>query len=71
MSETRRRKRAKLLLVGSIVRLKSGGPKMTVRKLGNMPSVDPVECQWFNEGKAEWNIFPQECLREAHDGKRD
>lgn len=33
--------------IGSVVRLKSGGPKMTVTSINE----DKVTCQWFGDGK--------------------
>ena len=51
----------KYLQVGEVVRLKSGGPKITVSKLGNM-DYDPVECKWFNGGQTQWGVFPQRVL---------
>ena len=44
---------------GSVVRLKSGGPYMTVHAINN----EDYECQWFDkDGKLISNIFPEETL---------
>lgn len=42
--------------VGSVVQLKSGGPKMTVSQVG-VPHLHEVEhawCDWFVQDKAPW-----------------
>ncbi len=44
---------------GSVVRLKSGGPYMTVRAINN----EDYECQWFDkDGKLISNTFSEETL---------
>jgi uncharacterized protein YodC (DUF2158 family) len=51
--------------VGDVVRLKSGGPAMTIQKLGEYPS-DQVECRWFtDEQECKWGSFPPACLKLA------
>lgn len=50
--------------VGDVVRLKSGGPKMTVDDVfqeGNM------RCQWFAGSKLEYGVFPAASLEPAGD----
>jgi len=53
---------------GDVVRLKSGGPEMTVVKgfrdgSGFPPGVGvAVECQWFAGDRLEFATFPSEFL---------
>jgi uncharacterized protein YodC (DUF2158 family) len=49
--------------VGDIVKLKSGGPEMTVR--GRAPTVGAYDCQWFAGKKLESGRFPEESLEPA------
>ena len=56
--------------VGDIVRLKSGGPKMSVSKpdggtLGNL-----VDCKWFAGAKLEHGSFPANTLVMAEEDKK-
>ncbi len=46
--------------IGTIVRLKSGGPEMTctIQVLGNQS----VECQWFVGDEVKCGSFPVESL---------
>lgn len=51
--------------VGEMVKLKSGGPDMTVERLlkdiqGEFNG--SYKCQWFAGKKADSNVFPQESL---------
>ena len=48
--------------VGTVVKLKSGGPKMTCtnEELGSDPN--KVNCQWFAGSKLESGWFPSESL---------
>ncbi|WP_417909333.1 YodC family protein [Candidatus Electronema sp. PJ] len=46
--------------VGQIVRLKSGGPKMTVGIITHSNGM--CICQWFTEGKLEKGDLPLESL---------
>jgi uncharacterized protein YodC (DUF2158 family) len=52
--------------VGDIVRLKSGGPAMTVQE--DLPGGD-FRCQWFGGRKLESGIFPHKSLVAAPDDK--
>lgn len=46
--------------VGTVVQLKSGGPKMTCK---SKPSTDgEVMCQWFAGAKMEKGFFPTRSL---------
>jgi uncharacterized protein YodC (DUF2158 family) len=51
---------AREIEIGSVVELKSGGPRMTVQKIGKH-----VICQWFTNGKLENGAFEPEQLRFA------
>jgi uncharacterized protein YodC (DUF2158 family) len=46
--------------IGQIVRLKSGGPKMTVGFIDHNNGM--CRCQWFTEGKLEKGDLPHESL---------
>jgi len=52
---------------GETVRLKSGGPDMTVR--GHTPNGENVIAQWFAGKKLEQGSFPPESLE--RNGKED
>jgi uncharacterized protein YodC (DUF2158 family) len=60
--------------VGDIVKLKSGGPDMTVKDV----LVDSItdkktgsyRCQWFAGKKLDSGIFPRESLVEVTDEKK-
>jgi uncharacterized protein YodC (DUF2158 family) len=55
--------------VGDTVRLKSGGPLMTVEKVGSMYAGGDVRvyCVWFEKNAQQRGNFPPEAL-EADDG---
>ena len=46
--------------IGDIVKLKSGGPLMTVARCD---VAKKVECMWFLEGKIEVGYFPPDSLQ--------
>jgi len=49
---------------GDIVRLKSGGPAMTVTRLGPTGVENGVTCQWFNDkSKLKTGAFSQDALK--------
>lgn len=52
--------------VGDVVRLKSGGPKMTVMTLNaaSLSYRQALQCSWFDEEKQEFQYgnFPPESL---------
>jgi uncharacterized protein YodC (DUF2158 family) len=58
--------------LGQVVRLRSGGPDMTVAKTDAMYHDGEVQCQWFGGRKLEHGWFPIENLVEAtaDDGKK-
>lgn len=49
-----------LFEVGKIVKLKSGGPEMTVEKV--FEDRDTYRCQWFAGKKLESGVFPADSL---------
>lgn len=53
------------ITVGSTVRLKSGGPLMTVEEL--IPDKKAVKCTWFEKNKLCREQFPVSIL-DADDG---
>ena len=50
--------------VGDVVKLKSGGPNMTVRSAPEMPG-QVYQCQWFAGKKLEQGAFREESLETA------
>jgi uncharacterized protein YodC (DUF2158 family) len=48
--------------VGSVVILKSGGPKMTVCRDMSKREAGIVECVWFSATGCESGMFPSEAL---------
>jgi uncharacterized protein YodC (DUF2158 family) len=52
------------LQVGTQVKLKSGGPEMTVQlvRVSEDGDVTTVRCQWFAGKKLEDGIFPADSL---------
>jgi uncharacterized protein YodC (DUF2158 family) len=56
------------LKVGDLVRLRSGGPVMTVEETEGAPlQAGQIRCQWFAGKRLEREIFPQENLIDAKD----
>jgi uncharacterized protein YodC (DUF2158 family) len=48
---------------GDIVRLKSGGPSMTVERISDSSMVEnPVKCQWFAGHKLQEGWFAPESI---------
>lgn len=47
--------------VGDVVKLKSGGPDMTIRSVPDLHSKQYL-CQWFAGKKLEQGSFPEESL---------
>jgi uncharacterized protein YodC (DUF2158 family) len=47
--------------IGWTVRLKSGGPVMTVTKVDR----EEVECSWFHDGELRQGKFNREALKDA------
>jgi uncharacterized protein YodC (DUF2158 family) len=48
--------------VGNTVTLKSGGPSMTVEKVGTYRD-DPIQCVWFDGAELKRGAFPVETLQ--------
>ena len=48
--------------VGSTVRLKSGGPRMTVRSVGRGTGEETATCEWFEKGEIRCHYFRIETL---------
>lgn len=49
--------------VGDVVRLKSGGPEMTVQEVDQVH--DMVDCRWFDGTKSLRDEFPSATLEKA------
>ncbi len=49
---------------GDVVRLKSGGPPMTVTKISVLPNDDRelAACSWFNEKDNRRDLWPTDAL---------
>jgi uncharacterized protein YodC (DUF2158 family) len=50
---------------GDIVRLKSGGPKMTVERTISQTDYVEVDCAWFDGGPLQHGRFRPEMLTPA------
>lgn len=60
------------LKVGDVVRLKSGGQKMTVTFTGGTHMDGSVRCVWHDgEGKVHREWFPEEAIAVVHRGPLD
>lgn len=56
---------------GSVVRLKSGGPLMTISRVWQKPCNDTMAyCQWFTQELLQGDNFPVEVL-EVHNEQTD
>ena len=56
--------------IGETVRLKSGGPPMTVTDRG-ADDEDAVWCKWFNDGNVETSEFPAKALEKVSSANGD
>lgn len=54
--------KANQFVSGTIVKLKSGGPDMTVQKEVALSTGSVLRCQWFAGKKLESGDFPPESL---------
>ena len=52
------------LKVGDVVRLKSGGPKMTVE---DIREGGDIYCCWFDDNAKKGDIFKREILKKTED----
>lgn len=52
---------ASKFVIGETVKLKSGGPDMSVRALPN-PITNVYVCQWFAGKKLEQGSFPEDSI---------
>ena len=50
------------LKIGDVVKLKSGGPAMTVELISRWDGIEKARCQWFSGDKVEQNVFTEEML---------
>jgi uncharacterized protein YodC (DUF2158 family) len=58
--------------VGDVVRLKSGGPKMTVRHVGADPGGTPILfCEWFADNDVRKHEFVADTVAKVPAGKLD
>lgn len=47
---------------GDIVKLKSGGPEMTIENIGTYNSVEKANCAWFDGKTKESSLFALEAI---------
>jgi uncharacterized protein YodC (DUF2158 family) len=52
---------------GDVVRLKSGGPRMTVKKVERAQGEDYALCQWFLDGEMKRSAFSPASLQIAEE----
>ena len=53
---------------GDIVKLKSGGPRMTLGHIGTYSGEEQAKCQWFDDhNKAQEGLFYLTALEKAED----
>jgi uncharacterized protein YodC (DUF2158 family) len=55
------------LKAGDVVELKSGGPKMTIKHVGDNYGVIEAYCQWFDGTKLLEGSFPPESLKKSEE----
>lgn len=48
--------------VGQVVKLKSGGPDMTIQNFSTEKFSGNYRCQWFAGKKLENGVFPEQSL---------
>jgi uncharacterized protein YodC (DUF2158 family) len=48
---------------GDVVRLKSGGPQMTVEKVASWNGAMTADCSWFSDNKLQSGSFPLTSLK--------
>lgn len=52
---------------GDVVQLKSGGPKMTVKKIEMWNSVMSANCDWFENADVKYELFPVTSLKKVEE----
>nr|WP_082878982.1 DUF2158 domain-containing protein [Luteibacter rhizovicinus] len=52
----------KQIEISSVVRLKSGGPQMTVQRIGVIRRTIQADCQWFSGNGYSRALFPLTSL---------
>jgi uncharacterized protein YodC (DUF2158 family) len=57
--------------IGTIVQLKSGGPKMTVQDLRHASPLGLYACTWFAGARLEHGSFREETLQLYTEEKKD
>ncbi|WMT71135.1 DUF2158 domain-containing protein [Bradyrhizobium sp. Ash2021] len=51
---------------GDVVQLKSGGPKMSVQKMGTYPGIGQgANCVWFDGSKESMKVFAIAVLKKV------
>jgi uncharacterized protein YodC (DUF2158 family) len=55
--------------VGDTVQLKSGGPAMTVTRIGTSGGEPMIWCAWFEGTKDAYGLFPPDALKAAEPHK--
>lgn len=55
--------------VGDLVKLKSGGPDMTIQSVNNSAAPYTYWCQWFAGRKLERGNFSEASLESAENGE--
>lgn len=53
--------------VGQVVKLKSGGPDMTIQDFYTEKFSGKYRCQWFAGKKLENGVFPEQSLELVND----
>jgi uncharacterized protein YodC (DUF2158 family) len=56
---------AEAFQVGDLVKLRSGGPKMTVQSVNAGQEDQLVHCVWFEQGSPQSHTFPAGALEGA------
>lgn len=59
--------------VGDVVKLKSGGPRMSVQQIGDMYGEPFVQCSWFvtvgkNDKLENGSFHPKTLVKDTGDG---
>jgi uncharacterized protein YodC (DUF2158 family) len=57
--------------IGDVVKLKSGGPTMTVEVITKETAGATVRCVWFDDAEFKRGIFPAATLEKAEDDEME